>query len=311
MIDSPGSAPAQPAARTTAPAPAGAGRGRLHRARDYVAFVPFLAYVGLFLIVPTLVVALGSFLTIKGDATLDNIGQLFTDPVFVDAFVKSIELAVGTAIIGAILGGLLAWAVVRGDPNGQLRQVVVAASGVLAQFGGVMLALAFLATFAGTGLVTLFFKNVLHVPAPYDSTWLFTLSGLVVVYAYFQIPLMLIVFLPSLDGLRQEWYDASSSLGGGAWAFWRNVGGPILAPSFLGALLLLFTNAFSAYATAAALISQGSPIVTLQISNQLQSEVVLGQENVGKALALGMIVVVSLVMTAYALIQRRASRWVR
>ena len=114
MIDPPGSALAQPAARTTGPAPAGAGRGRLHRARNYVAFVPFLAYVGLFLIVPTLVVAVGSFLTIKGDPTLDNIGQLFTDPVFVDAFVKSIELAVGTAIIGAILGGLLAWAVAGG-----------------------------------------------------------------------------------------------------------------------------------------------------------------------------------------------------
>ncbi len=133
---------------------------------NYVAFVPFFAYVGLFLIVPTLVVALGAFISVKGDPTLDNIGQLFTDPVFVDAFVKSIQLAAGTAIIGAILGGLLAWAVARGDPNGQLRQVVVAASGVLAQFGGVMLAFAFLATFAGTGLVTLLFKNVLHVAVP-------------------------------------------------------------------------------------------------------------------------------------------------
>ncbi len=122
---------------------------------------------------------------------------------------------------------------------------------------------------------------------------------------------MLIVFLPSLDGLRQEWYDASASLGGSSWSFWRNVGGPILAPAFLGSLLLLFTNAFSAYATAAALISQGSPIVTLQIADAMQSEVVLGQENVGKALALGMIVVVSLVMLVYAFIQRRASRWVQ
>ena len=116
------------------------------------------------------------------------------------------------------------------------------------------------------------------------------------VYTYFQIPLMLIVFLPSLDGLRQEWYDASASLGGSAWSFWRNVGGPILAPSFLGALLLLFTNAFSAYATAQALISQGCVLITQQIACQMQSEVVLGQENVGKALALGMIVIVSVVM---------------
>lgn len=311
MTETPAATPASPGSTAAGPANDGAGPRRLRGAGNYVPFVPFLAYVGLFLIIPTLIVATGAFTSKEGGFTLEYVSRLFTDETFVSAFIKSIQLAVGTAIIGAVFGALLAWAVARADPNGQLRQVVVAASGVLAQFGGVMLAFAFLATFAGTGLVTLFFKNILHVPVPYDSTWLFGLTGLVVVYAYFQIPLMVIVFLPSLDGLRQEWYDASASLGGGSRAFWRHVGGPILAPSFLGALLLLFTNAFSAYATAAALISQGSPIVTLQISNQLQSEVVLGQENMGKALALGMIVVVSLVMTAYALIQRRASRWVR
>jgi putative spermidine/putrescine transport system permease protein len=172
-----------------------------------------------------------------------------------------------------------------------------------------MLAFAFFATFGRLGLVTLTIQNLIHVTP--DYLWLFSLTGLAVVYTYFQIPLMLIVFLPSLDGLRQEWYDTSASLGGGSWSFWRHVGGPILAPSFLGALLLLFTNAFSAYATAAAIISQGCTLVTLEIACQMQSEIILGQENVGKALALGMIVIVSVVMALYALIQRRASRWVR
>ena len=174
-----------------------------------------------------------------------------------------------------------------------------------------MLAFAFLATFAANGLVPLFFRNVVHIDLLSDASWLYSLTGLAVVYTYFQIPLMLIVFMPALDGLRQEWYDASASMGGTSWSFWRHVGGPILAPSFLGALLLLFTNAFSAYATAAALVSQGAPIITLQIGGALSSEVVLGRENVGKAIALGMIVIISLVMALYALIQRRASRWVR
>ncbi|MHB8958729.1 MAG: ABC transporter permease [Candidatus Limnocylindrales bacterium] len=277
------------------------------RAGNYLALLPFHGYVGLFLILPTLIVAVGAFTTAGGSLTLDNVSSVFTSGVFLDAFVKSIQLAVITAIAGAVFGGLLAWAVARGNPNGLLRQFVIAASGVLAQFGGVMLAFAFLATFGFSGLVTVFIKNQLGVVL--DMSWLYTLTGLAVVYTYFQIPLMLIVFLPSLDGMRQEWYDASASLGGGSWAFWRYVGGPILAPSFLGAVLLLFTNAFSAYATAAALISQGCPIITLEIGCQMQSEIVLGQENVGKALALGMIVIVSAVMAAYALIQRRASRW--
>ena len=310
-MTAPVTAPASSGTTAAGPAIGGAGSRRFRGAKNYLALIPFHLYVGIFLILPTLIVAVGSLTTAQGGFTFDNVVRMFTDDTFVSAFMKSLQLAIFTAILGAVFGGMLAWAVARGDPNGQLRQVVIAASGVLAQFGGVMLAFAFLATFGFNGLVTIFFKQWLHVDILSDASWLYTLTGLAVVYTYFQIPLMVIVFLPSLDGMRQEWYDASESLGGGSWAFWRNVGGPILAPSFLGALLLLFTNAFSAYATAAALISQGSPLITLQIANQFQSEVVLGQENVGKALALGMIVIVSVVMVVYALIQRRASRWVR
>jgi putative spermidine/putrescine transport system permease protein len=74
-------------------------------------------------------------------------------------------------------------------------------------------------------------------------------------------------------------------------------------------MLLLFTNAFSAYATAAALVSQGSPLLPLAIGNTLTSEVILGQENVGKAMALAMVVVVAIVMGLYAVLDRRASKW--
>ena len=298
-------------AQTAGLASGGAGSRRLRGAGNYLALIPFHLYVGVFLILPTLIVAYGAFTTADGRFTFDNVNRLFTDEVYVEAFVRSIQLAVGTAIAGAVIGGMLCWAVVRADPDGLLRQLVIGVSGVLAQFGGVMLAFAFLATFGFNGLVTLLFRDVLHIDILSDASWLYSLTGLAVVYTYFQIPLMLIIFLPSLDGMRQEWYDASASLGGSSWSFWRHVGGPILAPAFLGALLLLFTNAFSAYATAAALISQGAPLATLQIGAAMSSEVVLGQENVGKALALGMILLVSLVMLVYALIQRRASRWVR
>ena len=309
MTATPASMPAPSSSAAAGPARSGAGASRFKGAGNYLALIPFHAYVGLFLVLPTLFVVVGAFSDGNGQFTLDNFRTMFTSDVFIDSFIKSLQLAVITALLGAIGGGLLAWAVVRGDPQGLLRQLVIAASGVLAQFGGVMLAFAFLATFGFNGLITVIMKSNLGVQL--DMSWLYSMFGLAVVYTYFQIPLMVIVFLPSLDGLRQEWYDASASLGGGAWSFWRNVGGPILAPSFLGALLLLFTNAFSAYATAQALISQGCVLITQQIACQMSSEVILGQENVGKALALGMIVIVSGVMAVYALIQRRASRWVK
>ena len=314
MADAATAGPATAERAEAGPATGGAGRRRWRGVRTYAALAPFFVYISIFLLLPTLIVIVGAFQDGQGNPTLANVQAVVGEQARVDALARSIQLSVATAIVGAIVGALLGWAVASGNPNGLLRQLTLAASGVLAQFGGVMLAFAFVATFGIEGIVTIGLRDVLGNaldPSLARGDWLYTMTGLAVVYTYFQIPLMLIVFLPAIDGLRREWWDASTSLGGSAWHYWRHVGGPILAPTFLGAVLLLFTNAFSAYATAAALVSQGSPIITLQIRSALTSEVVLGQENVGKAMALEMIIVVAIVMGLYAFIQRRASRWVR
>ncbi len=291
----------------TGPAPRPTGARRPRRPGPWVGLVPFFLFIGIFLILPTAIVAFGAFQDAAGGLTFDNIEVVLTGPAYGSSFLASIQLSIGTALLGAVFGALLAWAVAGSSPNGWLRQFTVAASGVLAQFGGVMLAFAFLAAFGFDGMVTVLLKAVgLDTGA---TTWVYGMLGLTLVYTLFQIPLMLIVFLPAVDGLRKEWREASISLGGGPWAYWRHIGGPILFPTFLGATLLLFTNAFSAYATAAALVSQGSPLVTLQIRNAMTSEVILGQENVGKALALGMVIIVSVVMLAYTILSRRTARW--
>lgn len=288
-----------------------AGPRRMRRVMPYLGVLPFLVYIAVFLLWPTYIVVAGAFQDAGGRPTMANVTAVTHGGEYLTAFVHSIELSAVTAVAGAVLGGLLAWAVAEGNPDGLLRRVVVAAGGVLAQFGGVMLAFAFLATIGFNGLLTLFLQDHLGINVFSGGAWLYGLTGLGVVYTYFQVPLMLIVFLPAVDGLKLQWREASHSLGGSTWAYWRYVGGPILAPRFMGATLLLFANAFSAYATAAALVSQGSPIVPLQIRTSLTSEVVLGQANVGKALALGMVVVVAVVMTLYALLQRRTAKWLR
>ncbi|MFG1606881.1 ABC transporter permease [Actinoplanes sp. NPDC049265] len=270
--------------------------------------VPFFAYVAIFLITPTLVVVIGAFAGDSGGVTTANVRALTQDYVL-DAFGRSILLSASTALIGAVLGALLAYALVTAKPGGLLRRAVTAACGVLAQFGGVTLAFAFVATIGLSGFVTVFLRDQAGVDIYAGGVWLFELPGLVLVYTYFQIPLMVIVFLPALDGIRPQWREAAESLGGTTWVYWTRVAGPLLLPSFLGSTLLLFANAFSAYATAAALVSQGSPIIPLQIRGALTSEVVLGQANLGKAMALGMIVVVAVVMALYALLQRRTARW--
>ncbi|WP_250009719.1 ABC transporter permease subunit [Actinoplanes sp. M2I2] len=285
-----------------------AKRPRLRGVTALLGAVPFFAYVTIFLIIPTLVVVIGAFAGDEGGATLANVKAL-GDSYILDAFGRSIALSAISALVGAVLGALLAYALATAKPDGVLRRVVTAAAGVLAQFGGVTLAFAFLATIGLSGFLTVWLRDTFSVDIFSGGVWLFELPGLTLVYTYFQIPLMVIVFLPALDGIRPQWREATESLGGTTWQYWTRVAGPLLAPAFLGSTLLLFANSFSAYATAAALVSQGSPLVPLQIRGAITSEVLLGQQNVGKAMALGMVIVVSVVMALYTLLQRRTSKW--
>ena len=282
--------------------------------------LPFAALVVLFLVVPTAIVVVGALTGPEGGFSLAGLAA-FGDPTVLAAFGRSALLAGSTAVIGAVAGSLIAYVVARPGAAGSVgggrpgagsavRQVVTSASGVLAQFGGVALAFAFIATLGVSGVVTLALDRV-GVDIFASGVWLFAMPGLVLVYTFFQVPLMVIVFLPALDGVKPTWREATTTLGGSTWQYWRHVGGPLLAPAFTSATLLLFANGMSAYATAAALVSQGSPIVPLQIRAALTSEVLLGRADLGKTLALGMVVVVVVVMLAQQRLQARSARWTR
>jgi putative spermidine/putrescine transport system permease protein len=209
-----------------------------------------------------------------------------------------------------VLGAVLAYLILQSSPTSFFRRAVTSMCSVLAQFGGVALAFAFLATIGLNGVITLWANKHLGWDLA-GSGWLYGLTGLVLVYTYFQIPLMVIVFMPALEGLKTQWREAAVNLGATTWQYWTQVAGPLLMPAFLGSLLLLFANAFAAYATAAALVSQGAPIMPLLIRSALTSEVVLGQAGFGYALALEMVVVVGVVMVAYGALVRRTARWLQ
>jgi putative spermidine/putrescine transport system permease protein len=276
---------------------------------SWVGVVPFFLYVGLFLLLPSAIIVGGSLVAPPGGLTLANFAGI-AKPYMAKSFVTSIEISAVSAVVGALVGALLSYAVVTGNPQGILRRSVMSAAGVLAQFGGVTLAFAFVATLGTVGFVYVFLQQ--HGIDIYaKGVWLYEQPGLTLIYLYFQIPLMVLVFAPALDGIRPQWREATESLGGTTWHYWRYVAGPLLFPSFLGCTLLLFANAFSAYATAAALLTGGGVLVSLQIQSLLTSETGSSQPGLAKALAIAMIVIVLIVMTLYTLLQRRTAHWLR
>jgi putative spermidine/putrescine transport system permease protein len=275
----------------------------------WLGVVPFFLFSLMFMILPACALLAGSFRNQAGQLTLENIAALVQRPDIRDAYWLSISISAVTALGGALFGLLLAYAVTQGGLPGWARPMLLTFSGVAANFAGVPLAFAFVATLGRTGLVTVAL-NALGFNLYQHGFNLYTFTGLSLTYMYFQLPLMVLVITPALDGLKREWREASDILGGSAWQYWRYVGLPLLLPSFLGATILLFGNAFGAYATAYALTGGSLNLVTILIGAQIRGDV-LNNPNLGYALALGMIVVMAVSIFGYALLQRRAERWLR
>ena len=277
--------------------------------KTWAPLLPFAAWMWLFLGIPAIAVAVGAFEKSSGSGfTMANLDTATTG-VYLLGFKNSLKLALVTSIIPGVAGTFLAYAI-HTSRGTVLRRLVVTASGVLANFGGIPLAFLFIASIgAETALVTNWLRDVgINL---YPTFNLYTFSGVALVYMYFQVPLMVLVTLPAFEGLKQSWHEAAENLGGHSWQYWRYIGIPVLLPSLLGSTLLLFGSALSAYATADALTAGTLALTPLQIGSFLNGNVIAGQQNVGKALALGLVLIVAVVMGLYVLLQRRASRWLR
>ena len=275
----------------------------------WLGVVPFFTFALLFLILPTLYLVVGAFQDGDGNFTLSNIINLF-QPSIISAYLISIEVSAASALGGAVIGFFLAYAVILGGLPAWLRPTLMTFSGVASNFAGIPLAFAFLATLGRTGLVTVLLIKYFDFNIYSTGFNLLSLWGLALTYLYFQIPLMVLILTPALDGLKREWREASAILGASSWQYWRYVALPVLWPSLLGTTLLLFANAFGAVATAYALTGSSLNIVTILLFAQIRGDV-LHDPNLGYALALGMILITGLSNGAYIWLRARSERWRR
>jgi putative spermidine/putrescine transport system permease protein len=276
---------------------------------EWLGVVPFIVFAVMFLILPTLYLIGAAFIGREGQFTFDNIAALFTDQIMA-AYWISIRISGASAILGAFIGLAIALALIRGRLPSGLRSAVMTFSGVASNFAGVPLAFAFISTLGRLGLVTIILKTVFGFDLYKSGFNLLSFWGLTLTYLYFQIPLMILIIAPAIDGLKKEWSEAAQILGANQYQFWRYVGFPILWPSFLGTLSLLFANAFGAIATAYALTGSSLNIVPILLYAQIRGDA-LQNPGLGAALALGMILITAVANIIYLVISARAERWMK
>jgi putative spermidine/putrescine transport system permease protein len=275
----------------------------------WLGVLPFFLFALLFLILPTMYLVIGAFQNRAGEFTLENIRAL-TQPNIVAAYWISIKVSFASAAIGALIGLAMAMAIVRGGLPGWVRSATLTFSGVASNFAGVPLAFAFLATLGRLGLVTVLLRDLFGFNLYSTGFNILSFWGLTLTYLYFQIPLMIVIITPALDGLKKEWGEAAATLGATTLQYWRMVAIPVLWPSFLGTVILLFANSFGAIATAYALTGSSLNIVPILLYAQIRGDV-LNNPHLGYALAFGMIVVTGLANGFYIWFRTRSERWLK
>lgn len=274
---------------------------------NWLGVVPFFAFALLFLVLPTIQIVFGAFRTVDGGLTLSNLAGLMT-PSILDAIVISMKISLLTAFLGCIFGLALAIAITRGGLPAWLRDATLTFSGVASNFAGVPLAFAFIATLGRLGILTVILRDVFNVNLAATGFNLISFTGLTLAYLYFQIPLMLLIITPALDGLKREWREAAESLGASGFEYWRHVALLVLWPSLLGTFALLFANAFGAVATAMALTGSSLSIIPIMLFAQIRGDV-LQDPHLGYAIAFAMIVITGIANLIYIVLRSRAERW--
>ncbi len=287
--------------------------------KNWIGVLPFFLFILIFLVLPSTNLFVGAFQDQQGNFTLANV-KVFLDPYVLKSYEISLQISFITALLGGVMGFFVAYAITLGNIPGWMRAILTSFSGLAANFGGVPLAFAFIATLGHTGFISVFLKNICFTTAsgaqtcPFDIYQagfnLYSVVGLTLAYLYFQFPLMVLTITPALVGLKREWREASQNLGGNTTQYWRHIALPILWPSILGSAILLFASAFGAYATAQALTGGSIYLVTILIGQQIRGDV-LNNPNEGYALALGMAVIMAFCITGYSILQRQTGRWFR
>jgi putative spermidine/putrescine transport system permease protein len=294
----------------TTPAGQGVPKARPARTRSFawLGLLPFFLFSTAFMFLPALYLVVGSFRNNAGDVTLQNYQDLQTG-IIPGAFLTTIEVSLVTAVAGGLFGLLLAYSVILGGLPRFLRTALMTFSGVASNFAGVPLALAFIFTLGQLSFLTVFLKG-LGIDI-YDGGFRLTSKfGVELVYMYFQFPLMVLIIAPALEGLRRDWREAAENMGASSYQYWRHVALPILTPSILGTMILLFGNAFGAQATAFQLTGGTLNLVPIIIGAQIRGDV-LHNPGLGYAMAMGMVAIMALAIGLYSLLQRRAERWLR
>ncbi|MDF9619303.1 ABC transporter permease subunit [Pseudomonas entomophila] len=271
-----------------------------HRGR-YLALLcllPFAVFFIIFQVAPLAWVALNS---LQGESGwgLANFSKIFASKFYLQALQRSLEISFWSSLFGIVIATLGAYSLRRVDSK--LRDFVSAFANMTSNFAGVPLAFAFIILLGFNGALTLLLKQM----GLLGDFSIYSKTGLILVYTYFQIPLGVLLLYPAFDALREDWRESAALLGASHWQFWRHIGLPVLTPALLGTFVILLANALGAYATVYALTTGNFNVLPIRIAGLVAGDISL-DPNLASALAMVLVGLMTVVTVVHQWLLKRS-----
>ncbi|WP_252271180.1 ABC transporter permease [Pseudomonas subflava] len=278
-------------------------RAALRKWPALLCLVPFAVFFFAFQIAPLLWVAINSL--IVGDSwSLANFAKIFSSKFYLQSIKHSLQIAFWSSLFGIVIAILGSYSLRQVDSK--LRDFVMAFSNMTSNFAGVPLAFAFIILLGFNGALTLMLKQAGLI----EDFNLYSKTGLIVLYTYFQIPLGVLLLYPAFDALRQDWRESAQLLGANTWDFWRHIGLPVLTPALLGTFVILLANALGAYATVYYLTTGNFNVMPIRIAGLVAGDISL-DPNLASALAMVLVGLMALITVVHQWLLRRSHRHAR
>ncbi|KAB5619232.1 ABC transporter permease subunit [Pseudomonas putida] len=271
-----------------------------HRGRHLalLCLLPFAIFFIIFQIAPLVWVAIASLQSESGWG-LDNFSKIFASKFYLQAIERSLEISFWSSLFGIVIATLGAYSLRQVDSR--LRDFVSAFANMTSNFAGVPLAFAFIILLGFNGALTLALNEI----GLLGDFSIYSKTGLIIVYTYFQIPLGVLLLYPAFDALREDWRESAALLGASHWQFWRHIGLPVLTPALLGTFVILLANALGAYATVYALTTGNFNVLPIRIAALVAGDITL-DPNLGSALAMVLVGLMTLVTVVHQWLLKRS-----
>ncbi|MFP3514870.1 ABC transporter permease subunit [Pseudomonas sp. SIMBA_077] len=260
---------------------------------------PFAIVFIVFQIAPLVWVLIHSLQSEETGWGLDNFSRIFASKFYLQAIQHSLEISFWSSLFGIVIAVLGSYSLHKVDSK--LRNFVNAFANMTSNFSGVPLAFAFIILLGFNGSITIMLKQAGII----EDFNLYSKTGLIILYTYFQIPLGVLLLYPAFDALREDWRESASLLGANSWQYWRFIGLPVLTPALLGTFVILLANALGAYATVYALTTGNFNVLPIRIAAMVSGDISL-DPNMASALAVILVGLMTFVTLVHQWLLKRS-----